>query len=287
MDKKITITALVVTHNAERFIRTCLESVKWADEIVLVDMFSSDRTVQIAKEYTQKIYLEKELVHEKRANIGIDRSTSDWILKVNATEAITEALKDEILKTINKSGKFAGYYVPRLNYFWGRLIPEYPGTLYLFKREAAGRYTGNRLHEAIAVNGRIGFLRQYKIHWGNHITIEEGVEKTNRYTSQDSKSVFSGQHDAFFWKRPVYKANIFNMVYRTLAGFFSSYILGKGYRYGMHGFILAVHHAFNFFLEIAKLYELQYKQEHHIDDSAIPPSFEEEERFVKQLSQKR
>ncbi len=286
MESRATITALLVTYNAERFMRVCLESLKWADEIVVVDWFSKDNTVKIAKEYTDKIYIEKETLHAKRANIGIEKSTSDWILKANATEVITEPLKNEILEAINKENNFVGYYIPRLNYFWGKLIPERPGTLFLFKR-GAGKFRSYGVHERTMLKGKIGYLNNFKVHWGGHITIEEGINKTNQATSSDAREAFFGKPDAFFWGRPIYKANIFNLIYRPIVGFFSLYFLGGFYRYGMHGFIISMHHAFNFFLEVAKLYELQYKHEHHIDDKLIPPSLDKQQEFIERFYKKK
>lgn len=91
----------------------------------------------------------------------------------------------------------------------------------------------------------------------------------NIQTSSDAEMVFAGHSDGFFWKRPVYRANLFNMLYRPVVGFFAVYFLGKMYRYGMHGLILTMMSAFNNFLEIAKLWELQYKKEHRISDETM------------------
>lgn len=265
-----TIAALIVTYNAERYIRGCLESVKgWVDEIIVVDMFSTDRTIEIVRKYTDKIIQDKEKNHEARANIGIENATSDWILKINATERIPKLLRDEITQTINKENEFVGYYVPRKNYIYGIFMEERPGTLYLFKR-GVGKYPTICGHEKIDLKGKVGFLKNFKIHWASSISIEDGVEKINRYTSNDSKAVFAGNPCAFFWKHPVKKANLFNMIYRPIVGFFVSYIFAKGYRYRMHGFVLAVMCAINHFLEIAKLWELQYKKKHNIKDELVP-----------------
>ncbi len=281
MGHKATITVVIVVYNAERFIRGCLESIKgWVDEIIVVDMFSSDNTVEIAGKYTDKIF-QDESDSIQRTNIGIDKAISDWILLIGATEVITEELRGEIIVAINNN-KYVGYYVPRLNYFWGKLIPERPGTLYLFKR-GYGKYNCFGGHEKISLKGNVGYLNNFRIHWGNHVSIKDGINKTNLYTSHDAHAVFAGHPRAFFWNRPVHRANIVNMLYRPIVGFFSYYILGRGYRYGMHGFIIAINHAFNFFLEIAKLYELQYKKEHNIDDITIPPDLHEQEKVINKL----
>ena len=268
MEQKATISALIVTYNAERFIHGCLESVKWADEIIVVDMFSNDRTVEIVKKYTDKIIQSNEKNHEARTNIGIDNATSDWILKVNATERITEVLRNEIKEKINSQEGYSGYSVPRLNYFYGRFIEERPGPLYLFKK-GSGRYPCICGHEKISIKGKVGHLRNFKVHY-SALTIRDIIDKGNSYTSNDVKAVFAGNPHAFFCKLPVYRANLFNLIYRPILGFLGFYIFGKGYKYGMHGFINAIISSFYNFTEIAKLWELQYKQEHNIKDELQP-----------------
>lgn len=270
MEKKPTISAVMITYNASKFIRGSLESIKnWVDEIIIVDNFSSDRTVEIAKKYTDKVF-QDESDAPQRTNIGIDKASSDWILIIGATERVPEELKREIISAVD-SKEYVGYHIPRKNYIYGIFMKEKPGPLYLFKR-GAGRYTGIGGHETIKLKGKVGCLRNFKIHWGSP-SIEEGVNKVNFYTSRDAKTVFEGHPNAFFWKRPVYRANLINMVYRPLVGFFSTYFFGNMYRYGMHGFVVCVVSAFNYFIEIAKLWELQYKKEHNIKDEEVLSDF--------------
>jgi len=269
MGQKTTITALIVTYNAERFICGCLESLKWVDEIIVMDMFSTDRTIEIALKYTDKIIQDKEENAEARTNLGIDRASSDWILKILATERITDALKVEIIKRINSNENFEGYHIPRKNYFYGRFIKEKPGPLYLFKK-GAGKYPCISGHEKIAIKGKVGRLKNFKIHY-SAITIREIIDKGNTYTSNDAKAVFAGHPRAFGGcKLPVYRANLYHLLYRPLWGFFAFYTIGKGYKYGMHGLIIALFSIFWNFIEIAKLWELQYKKKHNIKDELIP-----------------
>jgi len=269
MGQKATISALVVTYNAERFIRGCLESVKgWVDEIIIVDMFSRDKTIEIARRYTDKIIQSEEESHELRSNIGIDNAKSDWILKVNATERISLKLKGEIIEVINSNEKYVGYYMPRKSYVTCAFIEEKPGILYLFKR-VAGKYSDIRAHAPIELKGKIGYLKNFNIHWSS-LSIEGGIDKLNRYTSRDAKRVFAGNPNAFWWRRPVYRVNIFNLLYRPLAGFYMYYFQAKFYRYGMHGFIESIIGGFVFFVEMAKLWEFQYKERRGIKDELLP-----------------
>ena len=268
MGQRATIAALMTTYNAERFIRGCLESIKWADEIIIADMFSTDRTVEIAREYGAEVIQDKGENTEVRINLAIDKAASDWILRLTVTERITGALKEEIIGKINKKEEYVGYHIPRLNYFYGKFIEERPGPLYLFKN-GAGKYPGICGHEKVALKGEVGYLKNLKIHY-SAITVKDLIDKANRYTSNDAKVVFAGHPRAFGCKLPVHRANLLNMTYRTVWGFFSMYIWGKGYKYGMHGLITAIICAFVDFVEIAKLWELEYKQKHNVKDELIP-----------------
>ena len=272
-----TITALIVTYNAERYIKGCLESVNgWVDEILIVDMFSSDRTIAIAKEYTDRIIQDKEENHELRTNLGIDDARSEWILKVNATERITPQLRDEIIQEVNADKGYCGYFIPRRSYCTCAFIEEKPGVLYLFKK-GAGKYNAIRPHAQIELKGKVGYLKNFNIHWAS-LNIEQGINKLNSYTSREAQEVFKGNSGAFWWSRPVYKVNAFNLTYRMLAGFYMFYFQAKFYRYGLHGFIESINGAFYFFVEMAKLWELQYKQKHNINDELLPYSFENNEK---------
>lgn len=269
MKKKFTISAVMVSYNAERFIRGCLESLKgWVDEIIILDWFSSDGTIEIARSYTDNIIQTKEINAEVRINMGIEKAKSDWILRIHATERITPELKEEIIERLNNNEGYAGYYIPRKNYFYGRLIEERPGPLYLFKK-TSGRYTCIGAHEIIPIKGKIGHLKNFKIHY-SAITIEDLIAKGNTYTSNDVKKVFAGNPHAFACRIPVRRAHLGNLFYRSIWGFLSFYVFGKGYKYGMHGFITAVISAFYHFSEITKLWELQYKKKHDIKDESIP-----------------
>lgn len=267
MEKKPTISAVMATYNAARFIRGSLESIKdWVDEIIIVDMFSSDNTVEIARSYTDRIFQDK-ADSTKRLSVGVDKATSDWILFVGATERIPEALKREIIAAVGND-KYVGYHIPRTNYVYCQFLEERGGPMTLFKK-GSETFCYFGIHHPMSLKGREGYLKTFKIHWAS-LSIEAGIDKTNRYTSRDVKAVFAGHPNAFWWRRPVYRVNVFNLLYRTLAGFYMYYILGKYYRYGMHGFIESLIGGFSFFLEMAKLWELQYKKEHKIKDELLP-----------------
>jgi glycosyltransferase involved in cell wall biosynthesis len=251
-----TITVVLPTYNSERFMAECLESVSWAENIIVVDGFSSDGTVDIARRYTDKIFQDKR-GYSARVNLGIDQARSEWILQLNSNERITAALRDEILQVTRADSDFVGYRIPRANDFWGTPFIERPGPLYLY-RKGSVRYTTIGRHEMLPLVGKIGQLKNWKIHRAAS-SIEEAINKWNLVTSEDAQSVFNGGTRAFLWNKPVRRTNIFNMTYRPLAGFFSGFFLSGGFRRGRRGFVLAVLVGFYYFMEIAKLWELEYK----------------------------
>jgi len=135
------LSVAIITHNEEENIGDALESVKWADEIVVVDSFSTDRTIEICKKYTDKVYNFEWLGFAEQKNKAVSMTTQPWVLVLDADERVTEALKNEILKTINDPSLKEGYYLARKNHFAGRWIrhggwwPDY--TLRLFRRGRA------------------------------------------------------------------------------------------------------------------------------------------------------
>ncbi len=124
MPTRPTVAVTIATRNEEENIRSCLESVKWADEIVIVDDMSTDDTVAICREYTDKIiqHASRGSFHVNK-NLAIDTATSEWILSLDADETVTPALQGELQKVITENnGRFLGYYLCRKNYFLGKWI---------------------------------------------------------------------------------------------------------------------------------------------------------------------
>lgn len=265
MGEKVTLSVVMMSYNSGKFIRGSLECIKgWVDEIIIMDMFSADDTVEIARKYTDKVFQDKTYGNQ-RLKDGISKATSDWVLIVATTDRITQPLKEEILVAIKKD-VYVGYRIPRKTYILGLYIEERPGPLSLIKRNA--QICVGVGHRWVSIKGKVGYLNNLKIHWG-FSSIETAIAKINIQSSIDAGKAFAGHPDAFFWKRPVYRANLFNMLYRPIVGFFAVYFLGKMYRYGMHGLLFTMMSAFNNFLEIAKLWELQYKKEHHISGETM------------------
>ncbi|HLD18382.1 MAG TPA: glycosyltransferase family 2 protein, partial [Candidatus Nanoarchaeia archaeon] len=153
--QKISVT--IITLNEEANIRACLESVKWADEILVSDSGSSDRTVEICKEYGAKVFNDVWLGFGKQKNLIAGRARNNWILNIDADERVTPELKKEIEEVLN-NGDCEGYNIPRKNFFsnkWIRHCGWYPDyNLRLYRRDK-GRFNERNVHEAVQIDGKI------------------------------------------------------------------------------------------------------------------------------------
>jgi glycosyltransferase involved in cell wall biosynthesis len=177
---KLSVT--VITYNEERNIRDCLESVKWADEIIVVDAFSTDRTAAIAREYTDRVYEQTWEGYASQNNRAIAHATHDWILRVDADERVDAALAGEIRRVLSKADLCSGYRIPRKIFFLDRFLrrPE-RHHVRLFRKDKA-QWVGEEIHEVLVVDGRVGRLRNPIYHLYVR-EIDPFIDKLNRYTT--------------------------------------------------------------------------------------------------------
>lgn len=155
------LSVIIITHNAERGIEECLRSVAFAGEIIVVDAFSDDATVEVCRRYTDQVFRRAWEGYGRQKNFAIAQARGDWVLSVDADERVPPPLRDEILHTINRPDACDAYTMPRQNFFWGRWIAHggfYPDTqLRLFRRGKA-QFNEQAVHERLQVEGSIGAL---------------------------------------------------------------------------------------------------------------------------------
>jgi len=181
------LSAIVITRNEEKNIKGCLESVKWTDEIIVIDQSSTDRTVDICREYTNKVFIvEPKGYCEPDRMFAISKTTSEWIFYIDADEIVTPELEQEIKRIISKEpSEYDCYYVPRKTHFLGKWIKScewYPGyVLRLFKKGTV-TYSEN-IHQDGITNKKHGYLKNDLLHL-SYKTLEDYFEKFNRYTSR-------------------------------------------------------------------------------------------------------
>ncbi|NQT93820.1 MAG: glycosyltransferase family 2 protein [Lentisphaerae bacterium] len=235
--------------NEEGNIRRCLESVTWADEIVVVDSLSTDRTVEIAREYTDKVRSQEWLGYVRQKALAIDLTAGPWVLLVDADEEVSPALRDEILAVLesDRSDRVAGYEFPRLARYQGRWIRHgdwYPQRKLRLFRKDRGRCAGQDPHDRIEVDGPVRRLRSPLNHY-SHRDIRGQIATLNKFSSI-SADEHAEEGRTFCW---------FDILVRPPWRFFRSYILRLGFLGGIRGLLIAKISAFEAFIKYAKLWE--------------------------------
>lgn len=247
--EKLSVT--IITLNEEDNIREALESVKWADEIIVVDSGSTDNTVEICKEYTDKVIYSPWPGYMAQKNLAIDKSSHTWILSIDADERVTPLLASEIQETL-KEPKVDAYAVPRHVFYVDRWIdhsgwyPDYK--IRLFRRDKA-EWGGGNLHETIVVNGDVKYLKGDLLHY-TFRDLAHHVNTMNNFTSLAARE-YIGVGKRF---------RLTDMLFRPVFMFFKSYILKQGFRDGLPGIIIAVTAGYHVFMKYAKLWELSRTQ---------------------------
>lgn len=242
------LSVIVITKNEERNIRACLESVNWADEILVVDAGSSDSTVQLAKVFTQKVYIRPWEGYGAARNFALSQATSDWILWLDADERVSLTLKDEIRNVLAlDDASVTAFTVPRKAYFLGRWIKHcgwYPSRVVRLFRRGSGTFSEHKVHEQLLINGTERELKSDLLHFTDP-NLSHYFEKFNRYTSLAAEELtVQGQrfHHSQLLIRPPWV-------------FFKMYVIRLGFLDGIQGLILCVLSACYVFTKYAKLWE--------------------------------
>ncbi len=264
------ISACVIVFNEETKIRRCLESLTWCDELIVVDSFSTDRTVEIAREFTPHVYQHVWLGYVGQRNMIRDKASHPWILYLDSDEEVSPGLRDEILYEFEHGDRqFRGYEFPRLVFFLGRWIRHgewYPDVkLRLFHKDF-GRTEGEEPHDRVAVRGPVKRLKHPVYHY-TYDDLRDQNETLNRFSSITAQQKFV--KDQSF--------AIVDLLFRPFFRFFKGYILRLGFLDGMAGFIIAVTNGYGAFLKYAKLWELNLRQR---DDFREMPDKDEPETHL-------
>jgi glycosyltransferase involved in cell wall biosynthesis len=241
-----TVSAIVIAFNNERIIARCVESLQWADEIVVVDSGSTDRTPEICRSLGAQVHVTADWPgHGPQKNRALDRTTGDWVLSVDSDEWITPELRDEVLGTIGAAHAGAGYAMPRRSSFCGRLMrhsgwwPDY--VVRLFRRGSA-RFTDDHTHERLVVSGTVARLREPIMHEAI-VDLDQMVAKMNAYSTSSARMRLD---------RNV-RAGMLVAIGHGAWTFFRTYVLRAGFLDGREGFILAVANAEGSYYRYLKL----------------------------------
>jgi glycosyltransferase involved in cell wall biosynthesis len=235
------LSVVLVTHNEEKFLRECLESVSFAGEILVVDTGSTDKTVRIAKEFTNKVIFETNKPNpNKNMNIGFEAATGEWILLTAPDERISQELKEEILQVINSSDSLDGYFIPRKNFFLGKWLKHggnYPDwQLRLFKK-GKGKFPEKHIHEFLRVEGQVGYLKSPLIHYP-YRELSDLLQKIKLYGEGDFDYL---QERGWQIKPPNY---LWFFALRPFLIFCRNYFWRLGFLDGVEGLIFAISSAY-------------------------------------------
>lgn len=244
------VSVITIVQNEEQNIGECLESVRWADERIVVDSGSVDRTVEVAQQHGADVMTVTWEGYGPTKNVALDHCTGDWILWLDADERVPPELAEEIRSIVDGDGNSeAGFEVGRRAYFLGRWIQHsgwYPGRVTRLFRKGKGRFNDSRVHEQLLLDGPVGSLKNDLLHFTDP-NLHHYFTKFNRYTSLAAEQLHAGGR----------QFSLYDLLVRPPFQFLKMYILRRGFLDGMHGFVLATVSAWYVFTKYAKLWELQ------------------------------
>jgi glycosyltransferase involved in cell wall biosynthesis len=241
---KLSVT--IVALDEERNIGRCLSSVEWADEIVVVDTGSTDRTVDICKDHGCRVITSKWLGFGPTKRLAVESVSNEWVLSIDADEEVSPELKSSIREVL-ADPKSAGYRIKRTSFYMNTRIKhggwnrDYP--LRLFSR-AHGNFNSKLVHESVVVDGAVERIEAPLVHY-TYPTIESHIAKINRYAELGAQELLDAGESA----------TILSAVLRGAVKFIKMYIVRLGFMDGRPGFVLASNSAFGVYLKYLKLWE--------------------------------
>ena len=247
------ISAFVVCFNEERNIRRCLSALTWCDEIVVIDSGSMDRTLEICKDFTDKVIFHPWEGFVRQKAFGLSQCTGDWVINVDADEEVSEELQKEIVDQITSAhSNMAGFEINRVVFFlnkWWRKGGWHPEYRLRVVKKAVTVWGGEDPHERAEVKGETlrlkGELRHY-----TYSSIADQIRALNNHSSASAETL----------KKKGKSASLFTIVGRPFMRFLKFYFLRRGYREGFPGFIVAINESYYVFLKYVKLWELSRRE---------------------------
>ncbi len=249
MNSSEKISVIIITKNEEINIEDCLKSVMWSDEIILVDSESDDQTIEIAKQYTDKIYIHKWEGYSRQKQYALSLAKNDWVISLDADERITPELKDEINSGV--LSKYDGYNIPRKNYFLGKHITgcgwDNDYQLRLF-RKSKTEVSDNLVHESFIVNGKVGQLNERMVHY-TYRNLKDAIAKMNNYSSLEALQKYKEKN-----------VTPLDFITHPASAFFQYFIVRKGFKDGRYGLMVSLLHAMTNMQIYMKIWELKNRE---------------------------
>jgi glycosyltransferase involved in cell wall biosynthesis len=250
ISSKPPISLTIIAFNEEANIERCIESVPFADEIIVVDSGSTDKTAELARNLGAKVFVEQWRGYREQKNRAVELATHDWILSLDADEALSieAGLELEQLFSLATLTEEFGVEFPRMSYNMGRWIRHggwYPDWQLRFFHRKYSKWSEGHVHERVH-SEKTTRLRHAILHWP-FANLKEQVNTNNNYSSLGAQDLFDRGK----------RFSIFKLILKPKSKFFETYILKRGFLDGLPGFIIAVGAAYSVFLKFAKLRELE------------------------------
>ena len=273
MSKKI-LSAVISVFNGEKYLDECLKSVSFADEIIVVNNSSTDKTLEIAQKYTDKIFTRpNNLMLNVNKNFGFSKATGEWILCLDVDERVTSELKKEIQNLelqnleLQIENSANGYWVPRKNIIFGKWMEHtgwYPDhQLRLFKKDK-GKFPEEHVHEMVKVEGKVGSLNEHIVHY-NYDSISQFLQKLGTIYGPNEADQLIKKGYIFDWR---------DAIRFPVKEFLSRFFAREGYKDGFHGLMLSLLMAFYHLIVFSYIWEKRkFKQ---INDGTMLAQTEKE-----------
>jgi glycosyltransferase involved in cell wall biosynthesis len=245
------ISALAITYNEEDNIERYVESLSFADEIIIVDSYSTDATPELAKNLNIT-FIQKEFIDfSEQRNFAIQQAKNDWIMFFDLDEVVTPQLEQEIKQSVSVPNNTVAYYVKRKFHFMGKHIRfggwQTDKVIRVFNKNHC-RYNGNLVHEVVAPNGKVGCLKE-KVNHYSYKSFDNYNSKLNLYSKLQAETLYGKK------KRP----GAYHFFIRPSYRFFWQYFFRLGVLDGREGFILAYVHSFSVFKRYLQLW-MKYRK---------------------------
>ena len=247
-----TLSIVFSVYNEEKLLEEALKSVQFADEIIVIDNSSTDKTASIAKKYTKHVFTQKNDPQkiDLQKNFGFEKASCDWVLSLDADERITPSLAKEIKETIEKESEITGYWIPRNNRIFGKIIKHGLWTndyqLRLFKK-GKGKFAADTVHKPIEIEGKTENLSEAFTHI-NYVSVDQYLQKMIFIYTENEAAHNIRDGKTVSWK---------DAIFYPARDFIKTFFAQKGYLDGVHGLVLSLLQAFYAEIIFVKMWEKQ------------------------------
>jgi len=252
------ISAFIVCYNEEDHIEACIRSVDFCDEVIVIDSFSQDKTVELARNLGAVIYQRKWSGYIDQKAFGLSKTTNEWIIHLDTDERVSEELKKSVLQVLEAEHQpksenedtINGYYINRVVFHlgkWWRHGGWYPEWRLRFFRKSKTTWGGTEPHDKPIVQGKTAKLSGEILHY-SYDNIDEQFERITKYSTISAKEEFNkGAH-----------SSVFSIVVKPIVRFIRFYFIKKGYKEGVPGLIVAIAESYSAYMKYAKLWEMEH-----------------------------